>query len=114
MRRFDLKARLDYLAADQAWALLGQHVAALGLDPPDSRDRQHLAGLECLTPGDFAGVARQHRFRPLASASDLVDALKREHDLRQTSRTRSIGFLRQQANGGRDMNAVRDPGRPIN
>lgn len=114
MRRFDLKARLDYLAADQAWALLGQHVAALGLAPPDTRDRQHLASLECLTPGDFAGVARQHRFRPLASASALVDALQREHDLRQTSRQRSIGFLRQPANGGKDMNATRDRASPIN
>ena len=107
MRRFDLKARLDYLAVDQAWALLGKYAAALGLAAPGIRDRQLLASLDCLTPGDFAGVARQHRFRTLASASALVDALQREQEFRQTSHSRCIGFLRQPASSGRDTHANR-------
>jgi transitional endoplasmic reticulum ATPase len=45
-----------------------------------------------LTPGDFAAIARQHRFRPLAHCEDVVQALEMEVSLKRHGVTRSIGF----------------------
>lgn len=101
MRRFDLKARLDYLDASQAWTLLERQVLALDLPAPSSLDRERLLRLTSLTPGDYAAVARQHRFRPMSCASDLVAGLQREHDLKQVGQQHPMGFLRQpQQRGG--------------
>jgi len=43
-------------------------------------------------PGDFAAVARQHRFRPLESAAALLAALDGECALKQGGRC-GIGFV---------------------
>jgi hypothetical protein len=48
-----------------------------------------LAGL---TPGDFAAVARQHRFLPRADAAALVQALAAECALKAGPAGR-LGFL---------------------
>jgi hypothetical protein len=48
--------------------------------------------LERLTPGDFAVVSRQHRFRPIGSPAMLVAALDAECALKEGPKP-SIGFL---------------------
>ena len=92
LRRFDLKVRLDYLRPDQAWALLLRHCAQLGLPTPDAPEQARLARLRQLTPGDFAAVLRQQRFRPLTRAQALVDALEAECALKPGD-SRAIGFV---------------------
>lgn len=92
VRRFDLKVKFDYLKADQAWQLLLRQCSALGLAAPEAAHRHQLNRLCKLTPGDFAAVARQHRFRPVASAAMLVAALDGECALKQGGRG-SIGFV---------------------
>ena len=92
LRRFDLKVRLDYLRPDQAWALLLRHCAQLGLPTPDAPEQARLARLRQLTPGDFAAVLRQQRFRPLTRAQALVDALEAECALKPGDH-RAIGFV---------------------
>ena len=52
----------------------------------------HLARLRQLTPGDFAAVLRQQRFRPLTRAQALVDALEAECALKPGD-SRAIGFV---------------------
>jgi hypothetical protein len=94
LRRFDLKVRFGYLLPAQAEALLTRYCQALALAEPAAAERQAVRQLRSLTPGDFAAVARQHRFRPFASAAGLVPALKAEGALRQRSAP-AIGFLRQ-------------------
>lgn len=92
LRRFDLKVRFDFLLPAQAEALLARYAAtlALALAEPDAGAR--LRRLAMLTPGDFAAVARQHRFRPMASADAFIAALEQECALKAPA-GKTIGFL---------------------
>ena len=92
LRRFDLKVRFDFLKPDQARKLLRRHCLALGVAAPRDGDLARLARLVSLTPGDFAAVARQGRFRPIESCNALVAALEAECALKQLSPS-AIGFL---------------------
>lgn len=92
LRRFDLKVKLDYLRPAQAWALLQRHCTQLGLVAPGAAHRARLARLHQLTPGDFAAVLRQQRFRPLRDADALVAALEAECALKRGSAC-AIGFV---------------------
>lgn len=78
LRRFDLKVRFDFLKPDQAWELLRRQCASLGLAEPLPELRPQLDRLSQLTPGDFAAVVRQHRFRPIESATIFLRALDAE------------------------------------
>lgn len=93
LRRFDLKLHFDYLNSDQRWRLFCHHIESLELDCPDEHLRQRLADLEQLTPGDFAAVVRQHRFRPISSAEILLTALEDECQVKEGGRQRRIGFV---------------------
>ena len=78
LRRFDLKVKFDFLRANQAWELLSRHCKGLGLPQPKPDEQARISRLASLTPGDFAAVVRQHRFRPIASATAFVSALEAE------------------------------------
>lgn len=93
LRRFDLKVKFDALKPEQAWKLLRSLCLTLELPEPDKSMKTCLQQLEALTPGDFAVLARQHRFRPLVNSHALIDALKSECDLKTPHRKRSIGFV---------------------
>jgi SpoVK/Ycf46/Vps4 family AAA+-type ATPase len=93
LRRFDLKAKFDYLRPDQAVALLQAHLANAGLPPSAAEVDARLRRLLALAPGDFAAVARQHRFRPLRTPEDWVAALEAECRHKPGARNRpAIGF----------------------
>lgn len=92
LRRFDLKLRFDYLLPDQAVALSERYCRSLGLAALEAPDLWHLRALKTLTPGDFAAVARQHRFRPLTSPANFVRALQGECAIKEKSGP-AIGFL---------------------
>ncbi|MHB9050550.1 MAG: AAA family ATPase [Thiomonas delicata] len=94
LRRFDLKLQFRALRPEQAWALLGSHCAALGLGTPEESLRQDLRALASLTPGDFATVARRHRFLPLRTAQDFAAALRAECGLKPGGAgSGSMGFV---------------------
>jgi SpoVK/Ycf46/Vps4 family AAA+-type ATPase len=93
LRRFDIKVKFDFLEAEQAWRLLERQCAALSLKAPPEGLRAGLARLRMLTPGDFALVARQHRFRPVRDADALVEALARECAAKEGGRGNPIGFV---------------------
>ncbi|MCX8519642.1 MAG: ATP-binding protein, partial [Methylophilaceae bacterium] len=92
LRRFDLKVKFDFLRPEQAWELLCRYCEKLNLPAPQdellSRIRQQLQ----LTPGDFAAVLRQHRFRPITSASMLVAAVEAECAVKEGQKL-SMGFV---------------------
>ena len=76
LRRFDMKVRFDFLGPDQAWGLLIKQAEMLGLLLPGAELQRRMGHLDRLTPGDFAAVARQHRFRPHGDVADLVRSLE--------------------------------------
>jgi SpoVK/Ycf46/Vps4 family AAA+-type ATPase len=93
LRRFDLKAKFDHLRPEQAVALLRAHLAAAGLPPAGAEVDGRVSQLSALAPGDFAAVARQHRFRPLRNPEDWVAALEAECRHKPGARSRpAIGF----------------------
>lgn len=93
LRRFDLKLRFDYLKPDQAWALFEKQCATLGIESCGDDLKARLGRLSILTPGDFAAVARQHRFRPLKTAAAWVAALEEECALKPDRPSAPMGFL---------------------
>lgn len=92
LRRFDLKISFGYLTAEQITQLLRQHLRQMGLKKPDSLKLARLLRQSCLTPGDFALVARRARFNPFTDANHVIDALLAESSLKSASTMRAIGF----------------------
>lgn len=91
LRRFDLKVKFDYLRTDQAAALLCRYCQELRIPAPLPEQIARLSRLQALTPGDFAAVIRQHRFRPFTSPTALVTALAAECALKPGAK-QPIGF----------------------
>lgn len=92
LRRFDIKIRFDALQAAQAALLLARQCASLGLAAPLADDLVRVERLAGLTPGDFAALARRHRFTPFADAAGVVAGLAQECALKK-GRKAAIGFL---------------------
>lgn len=92
LRRFDLKVRFEFLRADQTSELLKRHCSQLGLSAPGSDELARLRRLSKLTPGDFAAVIRQSRFRPLEDAGMFVTALEGECAVKEGGRG-AMGFV---------------------
>lgn len=93
LRRFDLKVKFDYLRPQQARQLFVRHCAALEIDAAQEKIGGRLDKLNLLTPGDFAAVARQHRFRPIGSAALLLQALKEECAIKPEGQKGAMGFV---------------------
>ena len=92
MRRFDLKVKFDFLRPGQTRELLCRYCEQLQFPAPQPDLLHRVARLPCLTPGDFATVLRQRRFRPIASAAALVSALEAECAMKEGAKAR-LGFL---------------------
>jgi hypothetical protein len=94
LRRFDLKVRFDYLLPHQAEAMLKSVCRNLGLPAPGRAALRRVASLRDLTPGDFAAVMRQHRFRPAQDAMTLVAHLEEECAAKRDSHNGPVmGFV---------------------
>ncbi len=95
LRRFDLKAKFDYLKPEQTQRLFAAHLKAVGLSLTELEAEESVAALGNLTPGDFSAVARQHRFRPLADASMWAKALISETKVKPQFHRPITGFQRK-------------------
>jgi SpoVK/Ycf46/Vps4 family AAA+-type ATPase len=92
LRRFDMKIHFGHLAPEQAARMLERQCACLGLEAPEPDQLARARRLALLTPGDFAALARRHRFTPFARSAQVVDALEQECALKR-GKSASIGFL---------------------
>ena len=92
LRRFDLKVKFEYLRPEQGWELLRRHCSAMKIPAPQPDLLPKVMRLGQLTPGDFAAVSRQHRFRPIESPAMLVSALEAECAVKEGGKG-SIGFM---------------------
>ena len=94
LRRFDLVVTLKTATRDQLMALLEHHTCQLQLPAPSPEQLERISRLE-LTPGDFAAVRRRAKLLPLAATESLVEALERQHALKNPTPHRNpIGFTR--------------------
>lgn len=91
MRRFDIKLHFGYLLPEQASRLFVSYCHNLDLPPPTAEDLNLAATLDVSAPGDFAAVARQHRFQPFRNAGSLLQAVIGESEMK-ANRSRRIGF----------------------
>lgn len=94
LRRFDLKAKFDFLRPEQRLGLLERHLAALGLGTEGVQGLQsRLARLDCITPGDFAAIERGSAFSPIQSAEEFLRRLEDDAALKDEGRKKPrIGF----------------------
>ena len=92
LRRFDLKVKFDFLKPEQSWEMLRRYCIKLDFSTPQPDELAKLMRLQQLTPGDFAAVIRQHRFRPISTCAALVAALEAECAVKEGTKA-SIGFL---------------------
>jgi len=92
LRRFDLKVKFSYLHPHQAAGLLRRHGERMGFAMPEDVERLAASHFRYATPGDFAAVMRQQRFRPAACFDDFLAALKNEMSFKAESRL-GIGFV---------------------
>jgi len=93
LRRFDLKLEFDFLKAEQSWNIFLSYCKDLKLPKPSNSLKKVVKSLRCLTPGDFATVVRQNRFRPITNAKDFITRLEDEIAVKNVSSGNVMGFL---------------------
>jgi SpoVK/Ycf46/Vps4 family AAA+-type ATPase len=91
LRRFDLKAKFDYLKPEQAVTLLSRCAEQLKISAPTERENREIQQLRTITPGDFATIMRQNRFRPMTRVAEIIGALHAECSLKPST-GKAIGF----------------------
>ena len=93
LRRFDLKLEFSYLKPEQAWSMFLSYAKELHLKKPSNILKIAVQNMKYLTPGDFAAVVRQNRFRPIVDANDLLQRLEDEIAVKQVDGGNVMGFL---------------------
>ena len=91
LRRFDLKLFFDFLAPHQIHQLLSAWCRSLGISTPGVEYDAVIESMKCVTPGDFAAVARRHRFQPFADGGRFLHALADDCAMK-TESSHCIGF----------------------
>jgi len=93
LRRFDLKLEFDFLKAEQSWNMFLSYCKDLKLAKPSSSFKRAIESLKYLTPGDFAAVTRQNRFRPITDVKDFIVRLEDEIAVKSVESDNIMGFL---------------------
>jgi SpoVK/Ycf46/Vps4 family AAA+-type ATPase len=93
LRRFDLKLEFDYLKPAQAWEMFLSYCKELKIRKPAISFKSGIENLRHLTPGDFAAVTRQNRFRPIKNIKDLISRLEDEIKVKNVDTSRKMGFI---------------------
>ncbi|RLA83179.1 MAG: AAA family ATPase [Epsilonproteobacteria bacterium] len=93
LRRFDLKLEFDYLKPIQAWEMFLSYCKDLKLRKPAISFKSSIEALRHLTPGDFAAIVRQNRFRPIKSIKDFITRLEDEIKVKNVDTSRKMGFI---------------------
>ena len=93
LRRFDLKLEFDYLKPTQAWEMFLSYCKDLKIRKPTVSFRSGVESLRHLTPGDFAAVMRQNRFRPIKNVKNFITRLEDEIKVKNVDSSRKMGFI---------------------
>ena len=94
LRRFDIKLEFRYLKPKQAWKLFVEECRRLEITIEHGEEvKNRVKSLKNLTPGDFAAVIRQNRFRPMNHAKLFLERLQEELSVKEGSNEVKMGFL---------------------
>jgi len=93
LRRFDLKLEFKTLAPEQLEKIFISYAKELNIDTPSEAELHEMRSFKKLTPGDFATIARQSKFKKIASAADFIQRLKEEQKLKKSQDGSSMGFI---------------------
>jgi len=94
LRRFDLKLEFDFLKAEQSWNMFLSYCKDLKLAKPSTSFKRAVESLRYSTPGDFAAVTRQNRFRPITDVKDFIQRLEDEIAVKNVSSVNVMGFVK--------------------
>jgi SpoVK/Ycf46/Vps4 family AAA+-type ATPase len=94
LRRFDLKLEFKSLKPDQAWKMFKEFAQELKLPKIDKTYQSKIGSLKQLTPGDFAAVVRQNRFRPIENIYDFTTRLEDEVKVKNIETSPKMGFIK--------------------
>jgi SpoVK/Ycf46/Vps4 family AAA+-type ATPase len=93
LRRFDLKLKFDYLSKIQAWNMFVSYCKELKISKLQDELKTTVENLNYLTPGDFAAVVRQSRFRPIKDTCDFINRLEDEIKVKNITNSKKMGFV---------------------
>ncbi len=91
IRRFDLKVKFNYLNLQQTEQMFNEYTEYLSLEK--ALNKSELNCLSRVTPGDFALIARRHKFSKMKTDAELLSTLTAEVALKESHSTNRIGFL---------------------
>ena len=92
MRRFDLKAKFDYLKPNDAITVFNETCKLLNVEPYLADDIS--AGqLTQLSPGDFSVVFRQAKFKKITTYQQVFKILEQEKSIKNLTLNSKMGFL---------------------
>jgi SpoVK/Ycf46/Vps4 family AAA+-type ATPase len=92
LRRFDLKLEFNFLKPTQALDIFHSYATQLKLAKPTKAYKNIVQNLSLLTPGDFAAVMRQSRFRPIKNIKDFISRLEDEISVKKVDNYNKMGF----------------------
>jgi len=93
LRRFDLKLEFKTLEPKQLGKIFISYCKELELDNPTIEELNEIKSLKQVTPGDFASITRQSKFRKISTALEFIQRLKEEIRLKKLENGKSMGFL---------------------
>ena len=94
LRRFDLKLEFEYLNPEQSWKMFKEFSKELKLPKVKGKFKQEIQSLKQLTPGDFASVIRQNRFKTIQNSTDFIARLNDEVKVKNIDVSPKMGFIR--------------------
>ncbi len=93
LRRFDLKLEFKTLKPEQLEKIFISYCKELKIETPTCQELHQIKSLKNLSPGDFATISRQSRFRKINSALAFIQRLKEEQRLKKLENGASMGFV---------------------
>jgi len=90
-----LKLEFDFLKAEQSWNMFLSYCRDLKLAKPATSFKRAVESLRYLTPGDFAAVTRQNKFRPIKNNKDFISRLSDEVKVKNIDDSQKMGFINE-------------------
>ena len=94
LRRFDLKLELNSLNKEQSWNMFKDFSEQLNLPNEIEIYKTKVENINNLTPGDFAAVVRQNKFRAIKSNYDFINRLIEEVNIKDLEPEIKMGFIK--------------------